>query len=506
MNNKRINISRKSILYLIALGIGLVLLWCVFYFLTINVIRLNMTEQTKTTSDAIISRIEDEILIIDDTAYSLAHYEGIRNMVQQKNTMDFYNAGADTTEKSRIIIGNQTPIDNAVVFRRDGLYYRLKGKMSNTALDKVYNMIVDGETKTISVSSNGMTYLGSVEPVEDGGENKGYVVLFMERTELEKIFNDYNDMEYVGMILIGKDEILCSNRDISYGELNDIKNESVFYKEKIIGFTGFSLIVYSDKELSQKISRYFVIAIPATIIVFLLIVSVFIRHLNKVILQVRVKDIELENEKTLSLLLKKQINAHFTVNTLNAVRALINKGNKNEAAATCEELSRLLRYANAGEEDISLMEEFYVLEQYAAIMQTRYPDKFTFNADMEDEYEDIMIPRMLLQPIVENAIVHGLSDRTGQIDVFAQIDDDIRIYVKDNGCGLSAGKLNSLKERIEKCDNTQNTGLSHMALINIQKRIRMVCGEGYGIDIISRENEGTTVVISLKNENRNITA
>ena len=181
MNKHRTTISKKSITYLILLGSGLILLWGIFYKLTMNIIRINMTEQTKTTSDAIISRIEDEILIIDDTAYSLAHYDRIQNMVTRKTDKDFYDAGGSASEKSLIIIGNQTPVDNAVVYRSDGIYYRLKGKMSNTALDRVFDMISGGETKSISVSSNGMTYLGSIEPVYVDNEIKGYVVLFMER-------------------------------------------------------------------------------------------------------------------------------------------------------------------------------------------------------------------------------------------------------------------------------------------------------------------------------------
>ena len=497
MNKHRTTISKKSITYLILLGSGLILLWGIFYKLTMNIIRINMTEQTKTTSDAIISRIEDEILIIDDTAYSLAHYDRIQNMVTRKTDEDFYDAGGSASEKSLIIIGNQTPVDNAVVYRSDGIYYRLKGKMSNTALDRVFDMISGGETKSISVSSNGMTYLGSIEPVYVDNEIKGYVVLFMERTELEKIFHDYKDMEYLGMALTGHDSILCSNRDINYDELDAIKYKSVFCKEKVIGFTGFSLIVYSEKELSHKISRYFMIALPATIILFFLIVTIFIRYLNRVIMQVRMKEMELQNEKTLSSLLKKQISAHFTVNTLNVVRALINKGNKDEASATCEELSLLLRYANAGEENISLMEEFYILEQYVAIMQTRYPNKITFNINMEDEYEDVCIPRMLLQPIVENAIIHGLSGGSGEVRVYAEINEDVKIYVCDNGKGMDDKTLAALRESIADCDNAEKRGLSHMALINIQKRILMVCGEGYGIGVESKENEGTTVMVKL---------
>ena len=82
-------------------------------------------------------------------------------------------------------------------------------------------------------------------------------------------------------------------------------------------------------------------------------------------------------------------------------------GENEKAGLLCDGLSFLLRYANAGDSYISGMEEFFVLEKYVEIMEIRYPDRFTAEIEMEDALEGVELPRMLLQPIVENSILHG---------------------------------------------------------------------------------------------------
>ena len=503
--HKKPGLQKKSIYLLSALGFGLVLIWTAFYVLTRFVISHNMTEQVQSTFDAVISRIEEEILVIDDTAYSLAHYDGVRDMAAADDVLSFYDAGASIIEKTDVIIGGQTPVDNAAVYGRDGFFYRLKGSMSNTMLEKVYDMIKGGDKKSLWVSEDKMAYIGSVEQIQTDSGTDGFVVLFMDRTQLEKILHDYSGMEHVGIIIRIGDDLLCSNMEEEITDIHSFENTSAYYKEKQIGFTGISLIVYCAVSPSSPLSAYFAVALPVTVILFGVIAAVFFRYLNRQLVALRLRDAEIDREKTLISLLKKQINAHFTVNTLNVVRSLVNTGRSREASATCEELSILLRYANAGEESISLMEEFYILEQYAAIMQTRYPKKFSFETPVEDVFERVRIPRMLLQPIVENAILHGLADQSGRIWIDARIvGDEVVVEVSDDGRGMAADELEHLRARIAKAgSNWQEEkkpaeGGSHLALVNIERRIRLVCGSDYGISISAVPGGGTCVRLRLR--------
>ncbi|MCR4655275.1 MAG: histidine kinase [Lachnospiraceae bacterium] len=530
-----------------ALIICVVFLWVLFFLMTRSAIERNTVLQAEATSDTIIRSIEQELLSLEDTADSLSRYDRVSKMIRAENAVSFYDAGMTAGENADSIIGNYCPADNVIVYDRNGLFYRLKGKIANTALKRAFFLVNGSRKKTLTLTFNDMTFIGCSAPVTEKGEIKGYVVLLMDRTRLEALLNSFKDLEYLGAVIMAEGEAICKSSGLNEEEIKNAVDNSVFYKEKEIGLSGFNLLIYCENTLISGPEAYFRIAMPVTIGILFGILSIFIIYWNRHIVSpvnsilrvtsegggrplpltgeayfddlvnrvndnlksieerdkelfdsgIRIKEYELERERTLIALLKKQISAHFTVNTLSAVRALINKGEKKEAARICDELSALLRYANAGEENISLLEEFHILDQYASIMQTRYPGRFSFEAEEEDSLADIYIPRMLLQPLVENAIIHGFESGMEMIRVYAEISEDVTVFVKDDGRGIEEQELKNLTEMLSDTDMLMETSLHHVALLNIQKRIRMVCGDDYGISIESREGNGTTVSLHL---------
>ena len=105
---------------------------------------------------------------------------------------------------------------------------------------------------------------------------------------------------------------------------------------------------------------------------------------------------------------------------------------------------------------------------------------------------------MLIQPIVENSIVHGLAGEKGMVRVYAIIDtEEVSVVVEDNGKGMDKETVENLMESFYKDDVKGSGEIEHVALKNIQKRIRMVCGEKYGINIESVPGEGTKVSVRL---------
>lgn len=535
----------KNFMWLMLLLSGtLVLLWVVFYYITLEVTKRNMILQAETSSEAIIASIENELLAIDATAYDLAHYDRVESMAMAEGTRSFYDYGAVAEERGGSIVNNAQAADNAVVFRADGLFYRLKGTIPNTALRRVFRLIENAPRATITVTSNDTTYIGRSEAVYREGALAGYVALLMEETRIEKLLRAYDDVDYLGVALLSGDRLISSNRAIRFEDVARIRESAAFTREKDVGLSGFRLLVYCENSVSQRLSRYFAVAMPVTVVILALVMAFFIRYLrrhmvtpiNTVIALTRessdkplphtgeeyfdglvdhvndmlsriedreralyeserkVRESELEKERTLVSLLKKQISAHFTVNTLNVVRALINKGEREAAARICGELSTLLRYANAPEEYISLPDEFYVLRQYVGIMQARYPGKIHFETDEEDVPEDVFIPRMLIQPVVENAIVHGLDGKEGTVSLSAELQDAaVVVTVADDGKGMTADELSRVRESLRLTGSAEEPGIEHVALINIQKRIRVVCGDGYGVELDSAPDEGTRV-------------
>ena len=484
---KKNKLPVNIILSMIMLSISLVVLWIIFYYATLGMIRRNMRLQTETSSDAIISAVEEKLQTLENTAFELSHDPQILKICTSKNTLSFYDAAASYDRKIK-------DADNAVLFRSDGSYYRMKGNISNTTLKRCFYLMEQKNGYIVTVTSNNNSYICSYRSVISDNSEVGAVAALIDRSRIERILGMFNDLDYLGVALLSSDHILCSNRDIQPDDLNDIRTDALYVKEKGIGLSGCKLLVWCDGTLSESLSSYFRIALPVTIAILIPVIIFFMFFLRRSVATA----IELDKERTLLSLLKKQISAHFTVNTLNVVRALINKDDKEAAANICNELSTLLRYANAGDEYISLPEEFFVLRQYIGIMQARYPDKIDVDIEDDDLPDEHLIPRMLLQPVIENAITHGLEGKKGTIRIYVEDKTDhILIHICDNGKGISPEDLEELRQQINSSDSLESHELEHVALKNIQRRIHMVCGEEYGITISSEKDKGSEVCLKL---------
>lgn len=507
MKDKKI--LKKFVITMSALGFCLVIIWLLFYYLTIQIVSKNASRQASAESEAIMSRIEDELQEVDETLHILSHHESVINMAEMQDINQFYDYGKEVYKNLSENIGNNVTAGDIILFGQNGAYYRLKGKCSNTVIGRIENILNTNPKNSFYISSNGMTYIGNARKILSDKGEIGYIVILLDKTKLEYIFSDYSDIDYIGIALLSDDKILCSNRDIIIDDIESIKNKSILYKEQTIGLTDIKLLVYCENDLAKNLERYFNLSLPVVMFFIVLIIIVYIYFWNKTMLKpqerelleikMKAQESELEKERTAINLLKKQISAHFTVNTMNVVRALINKEKKEEASIMCDELSCLLRYSNAPEEFISLMDECYVLEQYVGIMQVRYPESIEFNIDIDDYYENIFIPRMILQPIIENSIIHGRKEKNKiAINLTVKKETNLIIEIQDNGKGISSDILKEIRNNIEKMSESNASGISGIALINIQKRIKLVSGDEYGITIDSKEGTGTTVTVKLR--------
>ncbi len=478
-----------------ALGAVIVLLWVLFYIFTVRMIRQNMRLQATTGAEAITYAVEEELLNLEDAVYDISHQKGVSAIAASSNPRQFYAAGAAFLDEHPVLPGNIKSDDHVAVFNRQGLFYRLKGNIPNTALHRIYYLCESGENRTLTVAANNTTYIGVREEIYADNGKCGYAVLLTDMGRIRRILEAYNDLEDLSVALLSGEQVLCSNREIRYEDLEALSKGAIFANEKEIGLSGYRLFVCCGRGISRQVAASFRLVLPVTILILLGIVLLE-RKLYRSELSRR--ETELEMERSLLSLLKKQISAHFTVNTLNVVRAMIKKGEKAPAARICDELSALLRYANAGEEYISLMEEFYILQQYVGIMQARFPGRIEAEFDEENFPDEVYIPRMLIQPVVENAIQHGLGKEGGKISVNAvRNGDEITVCVSDNGRGMNEAELDELVRQIHDPATDRAHDLSHVALRNIERRIHMVCGERYGLEIRSESGKGTQVSIRL---------
>jgi len=221
------------------------------------------------------------------------------------------------------------------------------------------------------------------------------------------------------------------------------------------------------------------------------------KRINFMIEEVKKKEREKSNAEFAAL--SYQINPHFLYNTLSAMRVMsINKGD-DETSSAILALNRLLKstLANTGKM-ISLSEEIEQVKDYLDLLQLRYQGMLSISYKITEEVKNALIPNMLLQPIIENSIKHGLTDKINMsvgknnICISANLKEaELVIEVFDNGIGMSADKIESILSG--KNNGTQNS----VGVKNINERLKSLYGEKYGVRIESKEGFYTSVFIHM---------
>ena len=194
-------------------------------------------------------------------------------------------------------------------------------------------------------------------------------------------------------------------------------------------------------------------------------------------------------------LLQAQINPHFLYNTLDSIAILAESDRSEDVVNMVTSLSTFFRNSlNKGEDIISLDAECKQVTSYLEIQQIRYSDILRYEIHIPDELMDCQVPKLILQPLVENALYHGIKNRRGMgtITVTGRCDgDDLLLQVTDNGAGMDEEQVRVLLAGIYE---DRHTGLG---LVNVHKRIRLYCGEPYGLSFESQVGKGSTVSVRL---------
>lgn len=217
---------------------------------------------------------------------------------------------------------------------------------------------------------------------------------------------------------------------------------------------------------------------------------------------------ELDRKKQQLQALESQINPHFLYNTLDSFRGLaLEQGNK-ELSDMIEALSVMFKYSvKYDAEMVNINAELDYLKRYIQLQQMRFPNLFTYEENIECSSAKLLLepcPRFVLQPLVENAIRHGLKNvRTGGHIIVSMgfRRNDFFILVEDNGCGIDMTEVSLLNQRLSRMTVNDEIGLGEqttgIGIANVNRRIKMFCGEEYGLKISSTLGVGTQVEVSL---------
>lgn len=197
--------------------------------------------------------------------------------------------------------------------------------------------------------------------------------------------------------------------------------------------------------------------------------------------------------------LKSQINPHFLANVLESIqmKAVIN--GQRDISEMVGMIGRLFRiHIQTGKETVTLREELEHIRLYVKIQQLRFGDKIQYTERLAEDSTELQVIHFSLQPLIENAIVHGLErlNGPGLLEVSTvKSGNDMLIMIKDNGVGMDEEKLQHLQIRLAQPSNTLDE--AHIGIKNVHDRICFYFGEQYGLTLYSQLGEGTTVIIRL---------
>lgn len=222
-----------------------------------------------------------------------------------------------------------------------------------------------------------------------------------------------------------------------------------------------------------------------------------LRHIEQLIQQNYIAKLSEKNARLTAL--EAQLNPHFLYNTLQAIstEALINDQFTIHKMITS--LASNLRYTIKGGDLVPLKSEVQYLSDYIYLLKMRMNDALVFNIDTEPELDDYMIPKISLQALVENSIIHGKSTNKESIEIKVTLtrlpNDRLQISVYDNGCGISQEQQNKLYQDFESALTAKNPG--GIGLANLYVRLHLLYNEPTDLKIESAEHQYTNIILTL---------
>ncbi len=440
----------------------------------------------------------------------------------------FYNLWAGNREYGRMINSAVAASEFSLDFKKDFDYETYLLIVENKTIEESNlheqlseaNRIVN-DLESLTNSKKNSQHLTSVKKYLQNLEN--YVARIEENLEEGNKYEENieiweNDVQIVTSLL--RETIFR----YLYYEIQDIQESRAEYQNVFMSMIRFSVLAFFFLLLLIAMMSYFIpLSITQPIIrlsevtdqvakgdltvrsdvrsgaeveVLSDSLNAMIDKINELLVQVKKEQISLR--KAEFELLQSQINPHFLYNTLDTIVWLAEAGDHDKVVSMVGSLSDFFRTSlNQGKDMITMKEEVQHVRSYLQIQQVRYRDILEYEICMPEELEGTLIPKITIQPLVENALYHGIKNKrgVGKIIVSGKKEKNLTlITVEDNGIGMTPERLQEVKDGLEDKIPTEK---DIYGMYNVNERIRLNFGEEYGIEIDSTYNIGTKITIRL---------
>jgi two-component system sensor histidine kinase YesM len=210
---------------------------------------------------------------------------------------------------------------------------------------------------------------------------------------------------------------------------------------------------------------------------------------------------KLINKEVQITALKAQINPHFLYNTLETINSIAKIRKVKEISQVSKSLASMFRYSIKGDQDfVTLREELDNVKHYMSILNIRHDNKIGFELDIADELLEYKIPKLILQPLVENSILHGieLKKDKGTVSIRAFVaENQLNLIVMDNGLGIPPDKKDLLQMQLENTEEMQDHLGKGIGLLNVKDRLQIYYSDQYQFKLESTFGEGTSITLRL---------
>gem|GEM_PF-1010266 len=550
---------RRRFVYALLLYTALILtLWFGYYTLAYRSVSNSAKENAELAALRLLDQVSAEFSQMYNIAGVIAGSASVRDFLSSSTSEEFYNKVQAVEEIIRTAAYPISLVDSVVTINTWGDYYRFTGSLSNAACESLHEKVREtGNLHAIIALDGNLFFCHAAAVYSFSGQAPGRVGTVILLTNLNRTRKALTEPLLSGadMAVIQDDIILLSNIvEIEGKHEADVESAYAVVSRKAIDGTNLSIAAAIQNEALFPNRALFLLTSFLLLALLLIAVIALYRYLSGYIVRPMASVIGgvaalggdlsgrlpempalgkpdfqalvlaingligrgeqygneltdkqqklfaaeiLQRDMRIGLLIS-QIDAHFVVNAVKCIQTLALRGDSERAGEMADGLARIIKHRHTGDALCNLFVEFEMIEKYVALMNIRHDGKFSAEYDVDDRLTSHHIPGLVLQPVVENALTHGLQNKEVgavlHIRGFAS-GDAVVLEVSDNGSGIAPVKLKSIQNMLETIDieGFPDPGLSGVSLSNIQRRIRLRFGGEYGlaVDSVLGEREST---------------
>ncbi|EOR25050.1 histidine kinase [Clostridium sartagoforme AAU1] len=422
------------------------------------------------------------------------------SVIPEKNTISFFRAiPLYSTEKSGVVVVS-IDIDRI---------NKLINQNKDFTIEDFYILNDDSIifNKDANLLNKNISSIKSLQGIDISNLGKGSTITIDGKEYfINNIKSNYNDWNFISLIST-KDNKLRVNR------IRDIMIGFLIFSISLVLIISFLIAIKlftPIEEIVRILEKKNYDTIPIYSKSNINELKIISRGLENSISDVQYLKKELNNrmhllKKARSIALQSQINSHFLFNTLENIKWKVMEftNGENEGSHMISNLSKLLRIGlNTKGYMNTLKNEIEHVKIYLEIQKIRYENKFEVFYDIQEKTLESMIPKITLQPIVENAIYHGIKPTNKRCTLTIRsflLEDKILIEINDDGAGMQEEDSRSINNELQTEYIKEE---NHIGIKNVNQRIKLSFGENYGIEIKSKINIGTSIIISIPSDSK----